>query len=87
MYASKTYGRIIISEKYLHEDSRQLKSLAIGGRAGGVKYKVIILSVQSLIVQCQGIMFKFAADTQELPKSELWVYGITQHADHLAGTI
>lgn len=44
-FLKKTYGRIIISEKYLHEENRQIKSKSIGGRAGGVKYKVLFFEI------------------------------------------
>lgn len=40
IYAAKTYGRIIISEKYLPEDKRTIKAFNPGGLAGGIKYKV-----------------------------------------------
>eukprot|EP01102_Stenamoeba_stenopodia_P007672 TRINITY_DN2166_c0_g4_i2.p1 TRINITY_DN2166_c0_g4~~TRINITY_DN2166_c0_g4_i2.p1 ORF type:complete len:974 (+),score=252.47 TRINITY_DN2166_c0_g4_i2:436-3357(+) len=48
IHAAKTYGRIIISERYLK--SKTIKPLQLGGLAGGEKYVV------------HNIMFKFAVD-------------------------
>eukprot|EP01130_Rhizamoeba_saxonica_P016564 TRINITY_DN7677_c0_g1_i1.p1 TRINITY_DN7677_c0_g1~~TRINITY_DN7677_c0_g1_i1.p1 ORF type:complete len:1417 (+),score=342.43 TRINITY_DN7677_c0_g1_i1:271-4251(+) len=62
---SKIYGEIIIKEKSLSEQLKSIKTLAIGGKAGGAKYLV------------RGIFFKFAQDTMiskpGYPQS--WLYG------------
>jgi hypothetical protein len=50
-YAAKTYGAIIISEQFVHDDYKLIKpSKNLGGFAGGKKY------------ECAGIVFKFAVD-------------------------
>ena len=51
VYAAQTYGKVIISEKYLPHQAKTIKPVAMGGIAGGVKYVV------------HGILFKFAIDT------------------------
>lgn len=51
VYAAQTYGRIIISERYLSNEQKTIKPKSMGGIAGGEKYIV------------QGILFKFAVDT------------------------
>ena len=48
IYASSTYGKIIISEVYCQE--KTIKPINIGGKLGGTKYIV------------QNILFKFAVD-------------------------
>lgn len=50
IYASSTYGRIIISELYLPESEKTIRPIPLGGRLGGRKYIV------------QNILFKFAVD-------------------------
>ncbi len=50
LYTSKTIGRIIISEKYLSDQDKTIKPVAIGGVAGGLKYIA------------HNIIFKFAVD-------------------------
>eukprot|EP01127_Copromyxa_protea_P002621 TRINITY_DN1255_c0_g3_i1.p1 TRINITY_DN1255_c0_g3~~TRINITY_DN1255_c0_g3_i1.p1 ORF type:complete len:1791 (-),score=341.55 TRINITY_DN1255_c0_g3_i1:71-5443(-) len=80
VYAAKTYGRIIISEKFLPNDKKEIKPFDAGGRAGGVKYR------------CRGILFKFAIDTLNMGSDEeedefaeeFWMYGQSERADHLA---
>ena len=54
VYCSKTYGKIIISEYYLPEEEKTIKSCDAGGVAGGSKYI------------CSNIFFKFALDTDLL---------------------
>eukprot|EP01130_Rhizamoeba_saxonica_P005569 TRINITY_DN2221_c0_g1_i2.p1 TRINITY_DN2221_c0_g1~~TRINITY_DN2221_c0_g1_i2.p1 ORF type:complete len:1736 (-),score=335.94 TRINITY_DN2221_c0_g1_i2:57-5264(-) len=71
VYASKTFGRIIISEKYLPDSRKTIAPIDAGGRAGGVKYAA------------QGILFKFQIDTQS-PESGYWMYGLSERADHEA---
>jgi hypothetical protein len=39
-YVAQTYGRIIITERFLTKDEKTVKPIDIGGRAGGVKYVV-----------------------------------------------
>lgn len=51
VYCSKTYGKIIISEFFLPEAQKTIKSINAGGVAGGSKYIV------------SGIFFKFTLDT------------------------
>lgn len=84
VYCSKTYGKIIISEYYLPEEEKTIKSIDAGGVAGGSKYI------------CSNIFFKFALDTdllenarkakglseQQLPP--LWMYGGAQGPDDCA---
>ena len=71
-YAAKTYGRIIISEKYLPTEKQTVKPFDAGGRAGGVKYRA------------QGIYFKFAVDTYDA-EHDYWMYGIKARDDGCAG--
>jgi hypothetical protein len=75
VYASKTYGRIIISKKYLPNDKKTIKEFHAGGTAGGIKYLV------------QGILFKFVMDTKMYPKRpeiNKWLYGKDIRNDHAA---
>lgn len=51
VYVAKTYGKIIILERFLPSGQKTIKPVDIGGTAGGEKYI------------CQGILFKFAVDT------------------------
>jgi hypothetical protein len=57
-YAAETYGRIIISEAYLADHEKTIRPVDLGGRAGGTKYIV------------QGILFKFALDTEGFYSSD-----------------
>lgn len=52
IYASSTYGKIIISEVYSAE--KTIKPINLGGKLGGTKYIV------------QNILFKFAVDESGL---------------------
>lgn len=58
VYTVKTYGRIIISEEALDVSEKTLKPVSVGGIAGGTKYIE------------QGILFKFALDTNGLYSSD-----------------
>jgi len=59
---AEAYGRIIISESYLPEALKTVKSSqSIGGLAGGTKYIT------------QGIIFKFALDSKL--GDNAWMYG------------
>eukprot|EP01127_Copromyxa_protea_P013751 TRINITY_DN3720_c0_g1_i2.p1 TRINITY_DN3720_c0_g1~~TRINITY_DN3720_c0_g1_i2.p1 ORF type:complete len:1412 (+),score=225.99 TRINITY_DN3720_c0_g1_i2:23-4237(+) len=58
---AETYGKIIISENYIPDSMKTITPASVGGIAGGRKYI------------CQGILFKFALDTQISPG--LWMYG------------
>eukprot|EP01125_Pyxidicula_operculata_P022245 TRINITY_DN898_c1_g1_i1.p1 TRINITY_DN898_c1_g1~~TRINITY_DN898_c1_g1_i1.p1 ORF type:complete len:1793 (+),score=365.55 TRINITY_DN898_c1_g1_i1:43-5379(+) len=60
LYVAETYGRIIISEKYLDVSQKTIKPSSIGGTAGGEKYI------------CQNILFKFAVDPAI---GDGWLYG------------
>jgi hypothetical protein len=90
-YMAKTYGRIIISERFLAGAEKTVKTVSIGGLAGGDKYI------------CQGILFKvsishltspqlisplssqFALDTKVTGGAEdLWLYGGKQRSDSKA---
>ena len=71
-YAAKTYGRIIISEKFLPRDEKTIKPIDAGGIAGGIKYLV------------SGILFKFAVDTYN-ERSKTWLYGFDARDDAAAG--
>lgn len=71
VHTGQSYGCIIISEKFLDNEQKTIKPQNVGGRAGGVKYK------------CQGIVFKFAADTHD-EESDSWIYGLSQRSDHYA---
>jgi hypothetical protein len=51
---SQTYGKVIITERFLSYDEKTIKPIDIGGRAGGVKFIV------------SGVLFKFAIDAQDL---------------------
>jgi hypothetical protein len=76
VYAAQTYGKIIISERYLPDSKKTIKPLSFGGIAGGEKYKV------------QGILFKFAVDTNLRLKGyvsfDYWMYGGFRRSDHFA---
>src|SRR3990167_2054175 len=84
VYCSKTYGKIIISEYYLPEDQKTIKSIDAGGLAGGSKYI------------CANIFFKFALDTdlmENVRKQKglsmkdappLWMYGGSENDDYAA---
>ena len=85
VYCSKTYGKIIITEYYLPESEKTIKSVIdAGGVAGGSKYI------------CSNIFFKFALDTdlteetrkkKNLTKEQLpstWMYGGSQPDDYAA---
>lgn len=75
IYAAKTYGRIIISEKCVPVAQKTIQPAKAGGIAGGVKYVA------------QGILFKFAVDTS-LSRDDgdaQWMYGLGQRRDDLAG--
>ncbi|PRP83340.1 hypothetical protein PROFUN_09321 [Planoprotostelium fungivorum] len=50
VHNAKTYGKIIISERYLDEEQKTVKPVKFGGLAGGQKYVV------------NNILFKFAVD-------------------------
>jgi len=54
LHVSQTYGKIIITERFLSVDEKTIKPIDIGGRAGGVKFIV------------SGVLFKFAIDEQDL---------------------
>jgi len=56
MYLAKTYGRIIISERYV--ENKTIKPINIGGEVGGEKYLV------------QNILFKFAYDAHGMLGSD-----------------
>ena len=71
-YAAKTYGRIIISEKFLPDSDKTIKPVGAGGVAGGVKYVV------------SGILFKFAVDTFN-SEYQQWMYGLNSRDDGCAG--
>lgn len=76
VYAAQTYGKIIISERYLPDNKKTIKPMSFGGIAGGEKYKV------------QGILFKFAVDTNLRTKGyvsfDYWMYGGLRRSDHYA---
>jgi len=52
VYTAKTYGRIIISERFV--EHKTIKPVGMGGQAGGEKYIV------------QNILFKFAVDSSNM---------------------
>ena len=70
--SSKTYGKIIISEFYLPENEKTIKSINAGGIAGGSKYIV------------SGIFFKFCLDTCISKARSLWMYGGNEPDDFAA---
>ncbi|KYQ91377.1 hypothetical protein DLAC_08332 [Tieghemostelium lacteum] len=70
VYCADTFGKIIISELHLPEESKTIKPLALGGVAGGLKFK------------CQDIIFKFVVDTELYPG--LWMYGNNKRSDEFA---
>jgi len=78
VYAAESYGKIIISERYLPVETKSLKPNHFGGIAGGQKY------------MCQSILFKFAVDTDIIRKTasastqSFWMYGGEEKSDRLA---
>ena len=54
LHVAQTYGKIIITERFVPVEQKTIKPIDIGGKAGGVKYIV------------SGILFKFAIDDQNL---------------------
>ena len=84
VYCSKTYGKIIITEYYLPEAEKTIKSVDAGGVAGGSKFI------------CSNIFFKFALDTdltedarkkKNLTQEQLpscWMYGGPEPDDYSA---
>eukprot|EP01125_Pyxidicula_operculata_P001241 TRINITY_DN1115_c1_g3_i3.p1 TRINITY_DN1115_c1_g3~~TRINITY_DN1115_c1_g3_i3.p1 ORF type:complete len:317 (-),score=65.04 TRINITY_DN1115_c1_g3_i3:91-1041(-) len=70
LYAARVYGKIIISEAFLEDNSKKtIKPIDVGGIAGGQKYI------------CQGILFKFATDVKH---KDNWIYGGTSQNDEKA---
>ncbi|KAF2070369.1 hypothetical protein CYY_008312 [Polysphondylium violaceum] len=70
VYCADTFGKIIISELHLPAESKTIKPLALGGVAGGLKFK------------CQDIIFKFVVDTELIPG--IWMYGESKRSDEKA---
>ncbi|KAF2076806.1 hypothetical protein CYY_001883 [Polysphondylium violaceum] len=70
VYCADTFGKIIISELHLPEDLKTIKPLALGGVAGGLKFK------------CHDIIFKFVVDTELIPGH--WMYGGAKRSDEKA---
>tara|TARA_R110002050_G_scaffold63534_1_gene138832 strand:- start:88 stop:1071 length:984 start_codon:yes stop_codon:yes gene_type:complete len=60
VHASRTVGKIIISEVYLPLSKKTIKPQTLGGRAGGEKYIV------------HNILFKFAVDSSNLFDGSNW---------------
>jgi len=58
VYASQTYGKVIISERYLPNHEKTIPPIDIGGLAGGDKFIV------------HGILFKFAIDKENFYGSD-----------------
>lgn len=54
LFVAKTYGRIIISERYLPLENKTIKPRSLGGIIGGEKY------------YCSGVYFKFAHDSHAI---------------------
>ncbi len=54
LHVAQSYGKIIITERFLSNEEKTIKPIDVGGRAGGVKYIV------------SGVLFKFAIDDQNL---------------------
>src|SRR3989338_4073081 len=57
------YGKIIIMESYLSPEQKTIKPISIGGIAGGEKFII------------QGILFKFAFDSQLPGAGTRYMYG------------
>ncbi|ELR18277.1 uncharacterized protein ACA1_370310 [Acanthamoeba castellanii str. Neff] len=71
--AAETYGKIIISERYLSNDLKTIKPVDMGGAAGGTKYI------------CRGILFKFSVDTKIRGATKLvYMYGGKKPCDEKA---
>lgn len=69
----QSYGKIIISERYLPVTQKTIKPTSLGGIAGGEKYI------------CQNILYKFAVDTDISDNSTpMWMYGGREKSDRLA---
>lgn len=68
-HVAELYGKVIISEQFLPDSLRTVKSSNIGGIAGGKKYKT------------QGILFKFAVDVKV---GSTWLYGYLERNDEKA---
>lgn len=49
VYAAEAYGRIIISELCLPNDLKTIKSIGLGGIAGGEKY-IVQVSIETLFI-------------------------------------
>ena len=60
IHASRTVGKIIISEVYVPVKKKTIKPSTMGGRAGGEKYVV------------HNILFKFAVDSFNLFDGSNW---------------
>ncbi|KYQ93360.1 Histidine kinase A [Tieghemostelium lacteum] len=58
VYASSTFGKVIISERYLPNNEKTIPPIDIGGLAGGDKFIV------------HGILFKFAIDKENFYGSD-----------------
>lgn len=66
------YAEIIISEICLPQELKTIKSIDVGGIAGGQKFL------------CHGILFKFALDTQIRNHPPQWMYGGSKPDDSKA---
>ena len=58
LHCARTYGKIIISERFLKEEQKTIKPVHVGGLAGGEKYIV------------HNVLFKFAIDSHGIMGSD-----------------
>ncbi|EFA76500.1 putative protein 150-kD protein cluA [Heterostelium album PN500] len=70
VHCASTFGKIIIAERYLSNDEKTIKPLALGGVAGGEKYR------------CNDIVFKFVVDVEIA--DGVWMYGGDKRSDEKA---
>jgi len=67
---AESYAKVIISERNVPVEKKHIQPISLGGVAGGMKF------------QCNGILFKFAVDTEISPG--LWMYGGAVRRDEYA---
>jgi hypothetical protein len=69
-YVAQTYGRIIITERFLTREEKTVKPIDIGGRAGGVKYVVhgVLFKVRGFAQQTDSFsrLHQFAIDENNM---------------------
>ena len=68
--AAETYAKVIISERNVPIEKKNIKPISLGGIAGGSKYL------------CNGILFKFSTDLQL--NKDVWMYGGVTRKDEYA---